>query len=300
LPIHIKNIKTAIVDQAIVYSIIALGALAMTFAVVIYFVNQKFKVIEDPRIDEIQELLPGANCGGCGLAGCRSFAEAIVKSGSMTNLNCPVGGGELANEIAPVMGITAEVKAPMIAVVRCSGSKSNAPAKIIYEGAQTCFFANSLYAGESGCPNGCLGLSDCVVSCTFDAIEMDNETGLPLVLEDKCVACGACVKACPRNIIELRKKGPKNRRIFISCINTEKGVTSKKNCNVSCIACSKCVKVCKFDAITITNNLAYIDFEKCTLCRKCVTECPTNAILETNFPARKEREKLDADLQATT
>jgi ferredoxin len=118
---------------------------------------------------------------------------------------------------------------------------------------------------------------------------MNPITGLPEVVDDKCTACGACVKACPRNIIELRKKNPKDRKIFVSCINEEKGGVARKNCSVACIGCGKCEKVCAFDAITIVNNLAYIDPVKCRLCRKCAPECPTNAILEINFPPKKEK-----------
>jgi electron transport complex protein RnfB len=116
-------------------------------------------------------------------------------------------------------------------------------------------------------------------------------TGLPVVIDDKCTACGACVDACPRNIIELRKKNKKDRKIFVSCINEEKGAVAKKNCSVACIGCSKCFKVCPFEAITMENNLAFIDSEKCKFCRKCVPECPTNAILEINFPPRKPARK---------
>jgi Na+-translocating ferredoxin:NAD+ oxidoreductase subunit B len=123
---------------------------------------------------------------------------------------------------------------------------------------------------------------------------MDQVTGLPVV-KDNCVSCGACVKACPRNIIEIRKRGKKDRRIFVSCINTQKGGDSRKNCSVACIGCGKCIKECKFEAITLENNLAYIDFNKCTLCRKCPPVCPTNAIHELNFPVRKA--KLQEDTQ---
>ncbi|MBP7496130.1 MAG: RnfABCDGE type electron transport complex subunit B [Bacteroidales bacterium] len=273
----------------ILFSVIALCGLAIAFAVIIFFVEQKFKVIEDPKIDEIQALLPGANCGGCGFAGCRNFAEALVKAGSFDNLNCPVGGNAIIKDISAILGIVAVEKAPEIAVVRCQGSKQHAPVKVNFEGADSCYFANLLYAGESGCPYGCLGLGDCVVSCKFDAIYIDKTTGLPVVSEENCVACGACVKACPRSIIELRLKGKKNRRIYVGCINKEKGAVAKKNCEVACIGCGKCVKVCKFDAITMTNNIAYINFEKCTLCRKCAAECPTNAIVEINFPERKPK-----------
>jgi len=275
------------VNEITLYSVISLGSIGTLAAVILYFVAQKFKVIEDPRIDLVEEKLPGANCGGCGLAGCRALAEAIVKAESLDGFSCPPGGNAAMQDIAKVLGLVAQESDPMIAVVRCNGSRENSPPKVKYEGAMTCQFAHSLFSGEGGCPFGCLGYGDCVVACAFDAMYMDEKTGLPVILDDKCVACGACVKACPRNIIEMRKKGKKDRRIFVSCINKEKGGPAKKNCAVACIGCGKCVKECKFDAIVLENNLAYIDFNKCTLCRKCVIVCPTNAIHELNFPPRK-------------
>lgn len=274
-------------NEITLYSVISLGSIGTLAAVILYFVAQKFKVIEDPRIDLVEEKLPGANCGGCGLAGCRALAEAIVKAESLDGFSCPPGGNAAMQDIAKVLGLVAQESDPMIAVVRCNGSRENSPPKVKYEGAMTCQFAHSLFSGEGGCPFGCLGYGDCVVACAFDAMYMDEKTGLPVILDDKCVACGACVKACPRNIIEMRKKGKKDRRIFVSCINKEKGGPAKKNCAVACIGCGKCVKECKFDAIVLENNLAYIDFNKCTLCRKCVIVCPTNAIHELNFPPRK-------------
>lgn len=276
-------------NQVLIYSIISISSIGALAAVILYFVAQKFKVFEDPKIDEVADKLPGANCGGCGFAGCRNFAEAIVKAGNMDKLNCPVGGNALIKEISPILGIEAIEREAQIAVVRCNGSKIKAPKKVEYDGAATCTFSHNLFAGESGCPFGCLGLGDCVVSCKFDAIYIDDNTGLPIVSNEKCVACGACVKACPRTIIELRNKGKKDRRIFVSCINQEKGAPAKKNCEVACIGCGKCVKACDYEAIILKNNLAYIDYEKCKLCRKCVEECPTGAIIELNFPPRKEK-----------
>ncbi len=276
-------------NQVLIYSIISISSIGALAAVILYFVAQKFKVFEDPKIDEVADKLPGANCGGCGFAGCRNFAEAIVKAGNMDKLNCPVGGNALIKEISPILGIEAIEREAQIAVVRCNGSKIKAPKKVEYDGAATCTFSHNLFAGESGCPFGCLGLGDCVVSCKFDAIYIDDNTGLPIVSNEKCVACGACVKACPRSIIELRNKGKKDRRIFVSCINQEKGAPAKKNCEVACIGCGKCVKACDYEAIILKNNLAYIDYEKCKLCRKCVEECPTGAIIELNFPPRKEK-----------
>lgn len=281
-------------STAILYAVITLSAIGVLSAIILYFIAQKFKVIEDPRIDEVAELLPGANCGGCGFAGCRNFAETIVKNESLENMFCPVGGNELTKQIGPVIGQVAEEKEPTIAVLRCNGSFANAPLKTNYDGVKSCYFVSSLYPGDNACPYSCLGCGDCVVSCQFDAMYMDQETGLPVISEDKCVSCGACVKACPRNIIELRKKGKKSRRIYVSCVNKEKGALSRKNCSVSCIGCGKCVKECKFEAITLDNCLAYIDADKCTLCRKCAAVCPQNSILELNFPPRKIKEEATA------
>lgn len=276
-------------SQTILFAIIALCILGVTAAVILYYIAQKFKVIEDPNIDIVNDMLPGANCGGCGFAGCRALAEAIVKSKDLSVQKCPVGGNDVMKQISEFLGLNSVETEPQIAVVRCQGSKINAPSRIKYEGAESCAFAHYLSAGESGCQYGCLGEGDCVRACLFDAIIIDESTGLPIVSDEKCVACGACVKACPRAIIELRPKGKKDRRIYVSCISKDKGAIARKNCNTACIGCGKCVKECAFGAITLGNNLAYIDPLKCTLCRKCVAVCPTSAIIELNFPARKQK-----------
>jgi ferredoxin len=140
-----------------------------------------------------------------------------------------------------------------------------------------------------------LGYGDCVKACTFDAIHIDALTGLPLISDEKCTSCGACVRACPRNLIELRKKAKKDRKIYVACSNCDKGGPARKACRVACIGCGRCQKVCSFDAISIVNNLAYIDAAKCTFCRKCVGECPTNAIIEINFPPAKPKAKSEAE-----
>jgi len=279
-------------SQIIIYTIITLVAIGATAAIILYFVAQKFKVYEDPRIDEVEEQLPAANCGGCGFPGCRNFAETLVKTESWDDLFCPVGGNETMARAAGILGREAIEQAPKVAVVRCNGAPEFRPRVTTYDGAPTCAIAHSLYAGEGGCPSGCLGCGDCVVVCDFDAIHMDPDTDLPVVIDDKCTACGACVDACPRNIIELRKKNKKDRKIFVSCINEEKGVLTKKYCSVGCIACTKCFKVCKYEAITMEKNKAFIDSEKCVLCRKCVAECPTSSILELNFPPPRKKESV--------
>ena len=262
------------------------GALA---ALLLFVVSKKFHVEEDARIELVNEALPGANCGGCGYPGCSGFARACVEAESMEGLFCTVGGNDTMLKVADILGRTAVEAEPQLAVVRCNGTCDARPKVNQYDGASSCAIAAATYGGETGCTFGCLGLGDCTLACGFDAIKMNPLTGLPEVDEERCTACGACVKACPKMIIELRKKGPKGRRVFVSCVNKEKGGVAKKACDNACIGCSKCFKECKFEAITIANTLAYIDPNKCRLCRKCVEACPTGAIHEINFPPRKPK-----------
>lgn len=272
----------------ILSSLLVMGITGLLAAVILYFVLQKFKVEEDPRIDEVEALLPGANCGGCGSAGCRNFAERCVSSTSLDGLLCPVGGSKTMTAIGSALGMTAAEQKPKVAVLRCNGSCQARKRTNQYDGVRSCKIEHNLYIGETGCSFGCLGGGDCERACTFGAIKINPETLLPEVDDSICTACGACVKACPKKLIELRYKGPKDRRIYVSCRNEEKGAVARKACSNACIGCGKCVKECAFGAITLENNLAYIDFEKCRLCRKCAAACPTGAIHELNFPPRKE------------
>ncbi len=273
--------------NTVVITILSLSLIGTLAAVILYLVAQKFKVFEDPRIDNVEAVLPGANCGGCGYPGCRGFAEACVKAEELTELFCPVGGNDCMGSVAKVLGKEAVEQDPEVAVVRCNGTPEHSIRTNLYDGVGNCTIAHNLYAGDTACEFGCLGLGDCVVVCTFDAIHMNPVSLLPEVIDDACTACGACVKACPRNIIELRRKNKKDRKIFVSCVNEAKGAVAKKACSVACIGCKACVKVCPHDAIIVENFLAYIDPVKCKLCRKCVVVCPTNSILEINFPDRK-------------
>lgn len=286
-------------NEIIIATIITISSVGIIAAVILYWASQKFKVYEDPRINQVEEALPSANCGGCGFAGCRNFAEACVKAENLDNLFCPVGGNETTSAVAKILGFEAAEKEKEIAVVRCSGAPKFRPRINEYDGAENCTIVAKLYSGETGCQYGCLGLGECVDACGFDAIHMNPVTGLPEVDEEKCTGCNACVVACPKDIIELRPQGKKNRRIYVSCINEDKGGSAKKACSVACIGCSKCFKVCPFEAITINNFLAYIDPAACKLCRKCVNECPTNAIHELNFPPRKVKKAATATAGAT-
>lgn len=282
-------------SPTILITIISLSLLALISSVILYFVAQKFKIFEDPRIDDIQAILPAANCGGCGYAGCRNFAEALVKADTFDGLNCPVGGEVIMGNIADILGKAAPVVDPTVAVLLCNGTPEFRPHTSRYDGASDCRISNNLYIGETDCSYGCLGNGDCIRACIFNAMFMDSTSELPVIIDDKCVSCGACVKACPRNLIELRKKAKKERKIYVACSNCDKGGIAKKACKVACIGCNKCFKVCEFNAISMENNLAYIDAKKCTFCRKCVTECPTNSIIELNFPLRKPKVEIQAE-----
>lgn len=273
----------------ILIAVISLGVIGAIGAIILYLASKKFEVYEDPRIAQVQEILPAANCGGCGYPGCSGFATACVNSESLDGLFCPVGGSEVMGKVAGILGKEASSADATVAVVRCNGTCEARPKINQYDGVKSCAVASSLYGGETGCSFGCHGYGDCVTVCNFDTIFINPVTGIAEVIEDKCTSCGACVKACPKNLIELRKKGPKSRRIFVSCMNKDKGVIAKKACTNACIGCSLCFKECAFDAIKIENNLAYIDHNKCRLCRKCVDVCPTNAIHELNFPPKKEK-----------
>ena len=283
--------------NVILVAVIALGVLGLVLAAVLFLTAKKFAVEEDPRIAQVTEVLPGANCGGCGFPGCGGFAEACVKAadgGSLEGKLCPVGGQPVMEQVAGILGLTAEAGEQRVAVVRCNGTCANRPRTVQYDGVRTCRIAHNTAGGETGCFYGCLGCGDCVAACPFDAIHMNPETGLPEVDETICTACGKCTKACPRGIIELRPMGKKGRRMVVRCVNKEKGPVAKKACAAACIGCGKCVKTCEFEAITLENNLAYIDPAKCRLCRKCEEACPQGSILAMNFPPRKPKVEAPA------
>lgn len=273
--------------DSILYSVFLLTFLGIVAALVLYVVSKKFYVYENPLIAEVEELLPGANCAGCGSPGCRSFAEKLVNSEDISSLFCPVGGNEVMKLVSGALGKEVAEKDPTVAVIRCQGSCEVRPKTSEYQGPRSCAISALIYSGETDCQYGCLGDGDCVVACKFDAMYMDEATGLPVVITDKCTSCGMCVEACPRGIIEMRPKHKRDLKIFVGCLNEEKAGVAKKACSVACIGCSKCLDICPKDAITMNNNLAYIDPAYCTLCRKCVDVCPTHSIIETNFPPRK-------------
>ncbi|MBP5318923.1 MAG: RnfABCDGE type electron transport complex subunit B [Paludibacteraceae bacterium] len=273
--------------QIILYTVLLLGGIGAFAALALYLTAKKFKVEEDSRIDLVEAALPGANCGGCGQAGCRQFAEKCVKAGSLDGLRCPVGGDATMRAIADGLGLQAGESDPQVAVIRCAAECLKRPTTNRYDGAKNCSVAHMLYIGETDCAYGCFGFGDCIAACQFGALSQNSETGAIEVNADKCTACGACAKACPRHLIEIRRKGPKNRYVYVACANQDKGAVARKACENACIGCTKCQKTCEWDAIQIEHNLAHIDGDKCRMCRKCEEACPTKAIRSVHFTNEK-------------
>jgi len=269
--------------NVILIAVAVLGLIGLILAVSIKMVANKFAVKEDPRIGQVAEVLPGANCGGCGFPGCGGMAAACVKAadaGSLEGLNCPVGGADCMKQIAGILGMEVSAQAKQIAVVRCNGTcEKRRPKLVSYDGVKSCRVANTTSRGETACAYGCLGCGDCVGACQFDAIKMDPDKGL-VVDPAKCTACGACAKACPRGIIEIRAvSGDNCDAYYVQCVNKEKGAKAMKACDDSCIACKKCENVCGSDAIHVVNDVAYINPEACTLCGQCFDACPRGSIV---------------------
>ncbi len=252
---------------------IVVGAIGLIFGLLLAIAAVIFKVNADERIGKIEEVLPGANCGGCGFAGCSAYANAVVEKGAAIDC-CGVGGSSISEKIGKIMGKTADKKAPMVARVLCGGNPDFAEKKYEYEGVLDCNAATRLAGGEKQCEFGCLGYGTCVKVCKFDAIHIEN--GVAKVDEDKCTACGMCVNACPKKVIEIV---PKNNPMTVLCKNRLIGKEVMSMCKIGCIGCKICEKNCPFAAVSVTDNLAKIDYDRCEACGLCAKVCPKNVII---------------------
>ena len=259
-----------ILDSALV-----LGGVGLFFGFLIALVNKKFRVWEDPRIDEVEELLPSTNCGACGLPGCRAFAEAVV-SGEQQASSCTVMGAEDVEDVASYLGVDAGEANKRVARLLCAGGKNEALRNSDYSGFETCKAAAAVAGGGKGCTWGCLGLADCEVSCLLDAIYM-NEDLLPVVIPELCTACNDCVEACPKDLFELM---PIEQKLIVQCKNLLNGDAAEDLCSVACNTCNKCVADLEPGVIEIIDNLAVINYEKNALTDpKAISRCPTGAIV---------------------
>ena len=270
----------------IVIAMAILGGLGLRFGLVLAAASKVFYVETDPRLDQLNECLPGANCGGCGFAGCGAYAEAVLKGEAPVG-KCASGGNEAAKAMAAIMGVEAGEVTRKVALVRCSGARTydaegnltkGAKMKATYEGFHDCLAASRVGgSGPLSCKFGCLGYGSCTKVCKYGAISVKN--GVAVVDEDLCVGCLACAQVCPRKIITAVEP---SQNVIIACNSLAKGAVTNRACTVGCIGCGKCMKNCPSGAITITNNLAQIDSSKCTNCGECAKVCPKGLIKDSN------------------
>jgi electron transport complex protein RnfB len=260
-------------SDIVLYSVLSLTVMGAIFGFGLAIAARKFAVARDEKVDAIEALLPGANCGGCGYAGCVGFARAIAE-GKASPADCAPGGAETANRIAEILGLEKVEKTPVVAVVGCRGG-DRVNSKIDYRGIGSCTALALLCDNLRECSYGCIGLGTCVEVCPFDAINMVD--GCAVVNDRRCTGCGKCVEACPKGIIYLV---PKPQKVRVACSSRDKGKSVKSICEVGCIGCGLCAKNCPVKCIEIRDNLAVIDHEKCINCGICAAKCPTASIVD--------------------
>jgi RnfABCDGE-type electron transport complex B subunit len=249
-----------------------LAALAGFLSVVLVVVARKFAVEGNPLVAEVEEALPQYNCGACGFPGCSGFARYLVETRS-PDAKCTPGGPDLQKRLASILGMEVGESTPTVAHVFCRGTDKEALNEGEYFGIRDCVAADLVDCGTKVCPFGCLGLGSCAVACQFDAIRMED--GVAVIIEAECVACGQCVKACPRGLISMI---PQGKRVLVECRTRDKGAQVKKYCKVGCITCQLCVKACPEQAIRLEGDFIVVDESKCTLCGACIQKCPQRTI----------------------
>lgn len=257
----------------ILIAALIVGGTGLFIGVFLGVAGKKFAVEVDETEQAILEALPGNNCGGCGYAGCSGLAAAIAK-GEAPHNRCPVGGAPVAEKIAAILGTDAGETVRQTAFVKCAGTCGKAKQVYEYTGIEDCVMASQMQNGGSkGCSFGCLGFGNCVKACQFDAIHVVD--GIAVVDPEKCKACGSCVSACPKRLIEIV---PYEQKHLVQCSSRDKGKDVMSVCSVGCIGCKMCEKVCEFGAVTVIDNIAHIDPQKCTNCGKCAEKCPKKII----------------------
>ena len=264
-----------IAPAEIVGSVAILGGIATTFGAAISVVTRRFRVWEDPRVQGVRDLLPGNDCGACGQAGCRAFAEAVV-AGKAVPAECTVMGEDQRVDVADYLGISAGSADRRVARLLCAGGSDVAPRKARYHGVESCAAAVAVTGGGKGCAWGCVGYADCAVACDFDAITM-SPFGLPVVDPGLCTACGDCVDACPLDLFVLM---PLGHHLVVQCKSLLSGDDAEAVCAVACNACGRCVQDAAPGLISMERGLAVIDYERIELENpQAVERCPTGAIV---------------------
>ncbi len=252
-----------------------MGGLGLILATVLAVANRRLYVYEDPRIDDVEDLLPHSNCGACGTPGCRSFAEALI-DGDATPAQCTVNSSEMNQAIADFLGVDVGEQERRVARLACAGGNHVAYLRASYKGLESCRAAAVVSGGGKGCTWGCLGLGDCEAACGFEALAL-NRFGLPEVDADKCTACGDCCDICPKDLFSLQ---PVSHQLWIACNNHDNEDEAKANCEVVCTACGRCSADAPEGVIHMEGNLAIINYEKNALAAKLAIErCPTGAIV---------------------
>ena len=261
----------------ILMATILIGSVGLFVGLFLGVAAIKFRVEVNPKEEEVLNVLPGNNCGGCGYAGCMALANAIALGNAPVNA-CPVGGEPVGKEIAQIMGVEVMETTKNVAFVKCQGDCNKTRIDYEYTGIEDCNMMSFVpNGGPKSCNDGCLGYGNCVKACMFDAIHIVN--GIAVVDKEACKACGKCVEACPKHLIELV---PYHAKYLVACSSNEKGPITMKACDVGCIACQLCKKNCPADAIKIDNFHAKIDYDKCMECGTCVEKCPKNSIIISN------------------
>ncbi|MBL7070203.1 MAG: RnfABCDGE type electron transport complex subunit B [Candidatus Omnitrophica bacterium] len=259
--------------MVILVSALILGGLGLLFGAALAFASKKFCVVSDPRLEKVLHELPGANCGACGMPGCMGFAEGLLH-GTCTVEKCAVLKEDQRYQIADILGVKAQEKVKKVAVLHCHGGTKRAKLKFIYRGLETCTAVSLVMQGPQSCVWGCIGYGDCVRICPFGAITTGDE-GLPVVDQDKCLACGKCVEGCPKQLFTLV---PADKTYAVRCKSADLGKIVMQACTIGCISCFKCQKSCPVGAIKVVDNLAVIDYNICTNSGECYRVCPTKAI----------------------
>jgi len=254
-----------------------MAALGISFGLILAYANKKFAIEVNPLIHIVEDILPKGQCGACGYAGCMAYAEAVVLKAEVAPNLCIPGKASVAAQVAELTGKKAEALEPRVAMISCGGGEKEAKLNYQYDGVETCSAAGLLFGGPKSCSFGCLGFGDCVRTCPFGAMSMDDNR-LPLIDMQKCTGCGACQAVCPKQVIAL---APLASKVHVNCKSTAKGPEIRKICAAGCIACTLCVKQCPFGAIVMEANLPVVDHALCEQCSdpKCIAKCPTKAIL---------------------